>query len=186
MAPEALLCDSSRGTIQDLLKMDIWSFGMVLFYLIYPENVHLYADKKVKENTARPIKALKKLVSEKALPKPSEKYSYLQNEQLKSTFYKCAKFDASCRPTAEILKNYFDVPSVKLLPLVGPKITIDKATIAEVASENTEKGTLIKKSPTKFKGRIDSSSDEDSQSDNFGKNHRRSGREVVIRSPFQN
>ncbi|CAC5394962.1 unnamed protein product [Mytilus coruscus] len=28
MAPEALLCDSSRGTIQDLLKMDIWSLGM--------------------------------------------------------------------------------------------------------------------------------------------------------------
>ncbi|CAC5406532.1 CHEK2 [Mytilus coruscus] len=167
MAPKALLGDSSRGTIQDLLKIDIWSFGIVLFHLIYSDTVHPYAD-EIKQNTVRPIEALKKLVSKKALPRPSEKYSYLQNKQLKSTFYKCAKFDASCRPTAEILKNYFDVPSVELPPHVGSKITIDKASIAEVASENIEKGTLLKNSPTKYL-EIDSSSDEDSQPDNLRK-----------------
>ncbi|XP_063447978.1 probable serine/threonine-protein kinase DDB_G0284251 [Mytilus trossulus] len=150
MAPEALLGDSSSGTIEDLLKMDIWSFGMVLFHLIYPDTANPYAE-EIKENTTvRPIEALKKLVSKKALPRPSEKYSFLQNKQLKSIFYKCAKFDASCRPTAEILKNCFDIPSVELPPHVGPNTAIAKASIDELGSENIEE-SFLKKSTTKFR-----------------------------------
>lgn len=157
MAPEALLGDSSPGTIQDLLKMDIWSFGMVLFHLIYPDTANPYAE-EIKENTTvRPIEALKKLVSKKALPRPSEKYSVLQNKQLKSIFYKCAKFDASCRPTAEILKNCFDIPSVELPPHVGPNTTIAKASIDELGSENIEEVSLLKNSPTKFRGKFHAS-----------------------------
>ena len=106
MAPEiqAPLQLLKVATFEDLKKVDIWAFGMVLFNLLNPDLQYPYQlDTKQKF-------AVKDLVADKKLPTLSTKYKVFQDsiwKPLRMTSTKCLQFESSLRPSATTLKETF-------------------------------------------------------------------------------
>ena len=107
MAPE-ILVRSQRlkpATFDDLKKIDIWVFGMVMFNLFNPDLKYPFQlDIKAGKIT------VKELLADKKLPTPSTKYDDLQNTVWSSVSLasaKCLQFDPSLRPSVSMLKDAF-------------------------------------------------------------------------------
>jgi serine/threonine protein kinase len=107
MSPEILVKSRQikAATFEDLKKIDIWAFGMVMFNLLNPNLKYPYQlDVKDREISVA------ELLAEKKLPTPSIKYKDRQNTIWKSISLasaKCLQFDPSLRPAVKMLKDTF-------------------------------------------------------------------------------
>lgn len=98
MAPEAFLEIGDRATMCDMQKMDLWSFGMIMYSIINPDVSHPYALEIEYEKELSPKDALKQCMRSGHLPQESVKYAGLRNafwSPLEDVYYICVKFDAN-------------------------------------------------------------------------------------------
>ena len=107
MAPE-ILVKSLRlksASFQDLKRVDMRAFGMVLFILVNPDLKYPYElDIDPNEST---IDQIQELLTSCKRPKESSKYIEIQTMKwvlIQKAFEDCTNFDASRRPTAENMR----------------------------------------------------------------------------------
>lgn len=110
MAPEILVpsCRLKAATFEDLKKVDVWAFGMVMFNVLNPDLKYPYQldIEKNKSSTDQ----VQEFVTQKKLPTPSLKYGDLQNSvwhPILKTSEECLQFDPCVRPSAMMLKERF-------------------------------------------------------------------------------
>ena len=108
MAPEILVKSLllKSASFQDLKRVDMWAFGMVLFILVNPDLKYPYElDIDPNESTIDQIQDL--LINCKR-PKESSKYIEMQTTKwllMQKAFEDCTNFDPSQRPTAENMRS---------------------------------------------------------------------------------
>ena len=113
MAPEILVPTQrlEAATFEDLKKVDIWAFGMVLFNLLNPDMKYPY-QLDIKESGKSSAHQVQEFVTRKILPTSSAKYKDLQNtiwNLISKEGEKCLQFDPCLRPSATTLKETFQV-----------------------------------------------------------------------------
>jgi serine/threonine protein kinase len=108
MAPE-ILVKSVRlksASFDDLKKVDMWAFGMVLFCLVNPDLKYPYQlDINHDEN---PIEQVEDLLTNHKRPTPSTKYSEMQTANwliIHEAYEACTNFEPSQRLSAEQIKH---------------------------------------------------------------------------------
>lgn len=82
LAPEAFLTRPETDvtyTINDMKKVDVWAYGMIVFNLINPDLSHPFQrDFELSAAAITPMEKLKKMLSEEKKPCFSAKYKHLQ------------------------------------------------------------------------------------------------------------
>ena len=139
MAPE-ILVPSQRlksATFDDLKKVDIWAFGMVMYNLLNPNLKYPYQlEVKAREIT------IPELLAEKNLPRPSTKYEDFQNTVWRSISLasaRCLQFDPSLRPSVTTIKDTF-----QSLIVAGSTQSINQGSNHnETASEKRKQETVV-------------------------------------------
>ena len=109
MSPEALLTSTPATSISELMAMDIWSLGMIVFLLLNPDIAFPCATEiNHRQSHLRAAGASQKVIASQVLPAMSEKYSSMRNlvwQPLESVHRPCAQFNPASRPLANELLN---------------------------------------------------------------------------------
>ncbi len=110
MAPETIFHDGRgmEATIEDLKKIDVWAYGMVLFKICNPHIKYPYHH-DIKERKDK-LNAMQRLIKEGKRPTTDAKYAQLQSKEwktLQELYRSCTKFKATERPGSNEIANYF-------------------------------------------------------------------------------
>ena len=103
MAPELHLESAHALTQNDLVKADIWAFGLVMYCLLNPDVDHPYQPVFAKAGMNECVESLKRLHEAKKLPPQRTKFESLVISdwwQIEAAYKACAKFDPDERVTA--------------------------------------------------------------------------------------
>ena len=141
MAPEVFAEDNLGASFEELKKIDIWALGMVLFSLVNPDAKYPYAFEFEQLKSCNRRQALKTFHALHQLPKHLCKYNLLQTtawKPLKKMFGMCAQYDASKRPTADVVfleltKEYVCVQS----------LLVSQSTVSELIDEEIAFGKRV-------------------------------------------
>lgn len=105
LAPEAILTKPETGityAINDMKKVDVWTYGMIVFNLINPDLRHPFRREfKLTDALIPLMEQLKKLLSEEKIPCFSAKYKHLQATDwliLEGVYHECTAWDPRRRP----------------------------------------------------------------------------------------
>ena len=96
MAPELHLESADVLTQKDLVKADIWAFGLVMYCLLNPDVDHPYQPVFAEARMNECVESLKGLHKAKKLPPQRTKFeSLVVSEwwQVEAAYKACAKFD---------------------------------------------------------------------------------------------
>lgn len=113
LAPEAFLTKPETGityAINDMKKVDVWAYGMIVFNLINPDLRHPFQTEFELTAALTPLmEQLKELLSEEKKTCFSAKYKHLQATDwliLEGVYHACTAWDPRRRPTAsEVVSN---------------------------------------------------------------------------------
>ena len=113
LALEAFLTKPEKGikyAINDVKKVDVWAYGMIVFNLINPDLRHPFQREfGLTDAVIPPMEQLKKLLSEEKKLCFSAKYKHLQATDwllLEGVYHDCTAWDPRRRPTAsEVVSN---------------------------------------------------------------------------------
>lgn len=110
MAPEAFGANGLRATINDLQKMDIWSFAMVMFHILNPNVRYPYASELANMDAGLDgFEMMRRIYRMEKLPTCDTKYIHLQQSvwlPLMNLYSECAIFDVTSRPsTSDIVRR---------------------------------------------------------------------------------
>ena len=124
MAPELHLHPANSLNHNDLVKADIWAFGLIMYCLINPDIDHPYQPVFTEAGMSESLDSLKCLLeAKKVLPQRSKYEFLLVSEwwQVEAAYQACAKFDPDERPTAAELSSILSVQqpegSLNVVPL---------------------------------------------------------------------
>lgn len=113
MAPEIIgpVSRLQAATFEDLKRIDVWAFGMVLFNLLNPDMKYPYQlDIRKGSTPEEATQQMQDLIAKKKLPTTSAKYKDFQSSvwySIVKTSERCLEFKACLRPTAKTLKDTF-------------------------------------------------------------------------------
>ena len=118
MAPEILVPTQrlEAATFEDLKKVDIWAFGMVLFNLLNPDMQYPY-QLDIKERGKSSAHQVQEFVTRKILPTSSAKYKDLQNtiwNLISKEGEKCLQFDPFQAQVKDCVERENDLNEGKL------------------------------------------------------------------------
>ncbi len=136
MAPEILIksCRLEVASFENLQKVDIWAFDMVLFNLVNPNVKYPFQLDLVKGTPI--LKQLPDILLQRKHPSESPKYSH-QRETIWGPIIalkeKCTTFSPASRPTASEVSDEF-----RLLLAKGDNVVISK----NIMSSSAEKGLV--------------------------------------------
>ena len=111
MAPETILFSdvNMKAAIEDLKKIDVWAYGMVLFKICNPHiRYPYYLDVK---NSKDKLKAMQTLIKEGRRPTSDSKYECLHSNEWKlllELYNTCTAFKAIERPSIHEIVKRFD------------------------------------------------------------------------------
>ena len=113
MAPEVLVkgLRTQEFSVEDLKKVDVWAYGMIVFCIISPGLAHPFALNLLEDATStNHLECLEKLVKSKKRPKPQEKYTSKHTGEwieLWKVYQMCAEFKPSERPRIDDVVTTF-------------------------------------------------------------------------------
>ena len=123
MAPEIQTGSLTTATQSDLMKMDIWSLGILAHAMMNPNLSRPYSKEAEQLGVQFSMDVMKHFMQVQKLPSNDAKYkSYrvAQWWQVEEVFFTCTKFDPNCRPSASEILSKVNVNDPEASLLIHP------------------------------------------------------------------
>ena len=148
MAPELLSRDVAQYSFSQLKKADIWSYGMVLYVLLNPDQRYPFQSEFINQGIEDRVNAKSQIIrwlSQNIRPKQSSTYRHLQATEwivLDGLYERCANFNVEERPSAEQVSKILEEDGNALDCTITIPLKVSQNSALEQADKNFAEGGI--------------------------------------------